>query len=148
MTTKKEQRLMMAYPNTDTFTWYNANPKGKIIGDCVLRAISTAEGESWETTYKKMFDLSVKRGEIFNDKKFIEAYLKSIGYTKMKQPRKTNNKKYTGSDWCKELQRIGNTKTIIANIGGHHIVCIKDNKVLDIWNSTCKCIGNYWIRVE
>lgn len=148
MTTKKEQRLMMAYPNTETFTWYNANPKGKIIGDCVLRAISTAEGESWETTYKKMFDFSIKRGEIFNDKKLIEAYLKSIGYTKMKQPRKMNNKKYTGSDWCKELQRMGNTKTIIANIGEHHIVCIKENKILDIWNSTCKCIGNYWIRVE
>lgn len=24
------------YPNTDTFTYYNANPKNRITGDCML----------------------------------------------------------------------------------------------------------------
>ena len=32
----------------------------------------------------------------------------------------------------------------VANLGGNHTVCIKGGKVLDIWNSTEGCIGNYW----
>ena len=30
------------YPDTDTFSYFNANPKNKITGDCVARAICTA----------------------------------------------------------------------------------------------------------
>ena len=34
----------------------------------------------------------------------------------------------------------------VANLGGNHTVCIKDGKVLDIWDSSGGCIGNYWIK--
>lgn len=43
--------------------------------------------------------------------------------------------------------------SFIANIGGHHMVCIKEtgglhgsHKVHDTWNSTDGCIGNYWTK--
>ena len=59
----------------------------------------------------------------------------------MKQPRKANNKKYTGKEFCKK-----HNETCVANIGGHHVVCIKNGKVHDIWDSTDGCIGNYWVK--
>lgn len=30
------------YPDTDVFHYYNANPKNRITGDCLYRAIATA----------------------------------------------------------------------------------------------------------
>ena len=65
------------------------------------------------------------------------------------------NTKYTGKEMCSILNRdvLAVGKSIIANIGGHHIVCIKETegihgsfKVFDIWDSTNGCIGNYWVR--
>lgn len=33
------------------FIFFNPNPAGKFVGDCVIRAISKATGQSWEKTY-------------------------------------------------------------------------------------------------
>jgi hypothetical protein len=82
----------------------------------------------------------------------IDYYLKDKGWRKCSQPRKSDGTKFTGEEWCKELNHsiwfVG--KSIVANIGGHHTVCIKEVdgkfKVLDHWNSTNGCIGNYWIK--
>ena len=30
---------------------HNENPDGRNVGDCTVRAISTALGQNWETTY-------------------------------------------------------------------------------------------------
>ena len=129
------------YPNTETFVFYNANPKNRITGDCTFRAICTALEQSWEQTVMEMAELSCRTGYAINDKKGIERYLKEKGWTKHSQPRKADNTKYTGEEFCKVFKG-----TCVANIGGHHIVCIKNGKVYDIWDSTYKCIGNYWTK--
>lgn len=129
------------YPNTDTFTYYNANPKNRVTGDCVFRAICTALEQTWEQTVMEMAELSCKHGYALNDTKGIEKYMEYKGWKKCKQPKKSNGTKYTGAEFCKIFKG-----TCVANIGGHHVVCIKDGKVLDIWDSTYKCIGNYWVK--
>lgn len=129
------------YPDTETFTYYNANPKGRITSDCVCRAISTALNQSWEITMIEMAKMACQAGYDPADPKGFDLYLKSKGWKKMKQPRKADNTKYTGSEFCKEFKGV-----CIANIGGHHTVCIKDGKVHDIWDSTYKTIGNYWVK--
>lgn len=129
------------YPETKTFTYYNANPKNRITGDCTFRAVCTALGQTWEQTVMEMAELSCKTGYAINDKKGIEKYMELKGWTKMKQPKKRDNTKYTGKEFCKTFKG-----TCVANIGGHHIVCIKNGKVYDIWDSTDGCIGNYWVK--
>lgn len=136
MATRQEK-----YPETKTFTYYNANPKGRITGDCTFRAICTALVQTWEQTVMEMAELSCKTGYAINDNKGIAKYLELKGWKKMKQPRKRDNTKYTGKEFCKTFKGA-----CIANIGGHHIVCIKNGKVHDIWDSTDGCIGNYWIK--
>lgn len=141
------------YPDTDTFHFYNANPKNKYTTDCVIRAISTVTGISYETVLMEMAEQQIKTGLDMSEKKAIDKYLQSKGWVKHKQPKKWDNTKYTGSEFCKELMRYdseidsGNDmRHIIANIGGHHIVAIIEGQVWDTWNSTRGCIGNYWTK--
>jgi len=146
------------YKDTEWFTYFNANPHNRKSGDCVIRAIAYALGQSWEQTVQELTEISLRTGYVLNDKKCYEKYLdgKAIKY---KQPRKDDGTKYTGVEFCK-LQQLGDMvhedyadgvtigKRIIAHIGGHHLVAIVNGKVFDIWDSTAGCIGNYWIVKE
>jgi hypothetical protein len=131
------------YPETSTFHFFNANPKNRVTGDCTFRAISTALRQSWEQTVKEMCEMSIETGYACNDKKGIERYLKSKGWIKHSQPRKADNTKYTGKEFC---ERARDYENYVAIIGGHHIVAIIDGKVWDTWDSTDGCIGNYWTK--
>ena len=128
------------YPDTAVFHFYNANPKNRITGDCTFRAIATATGKSWADVVQEMALISIKTGYAINDKKGIEAYMKNIGWVKHSQPRKLDNTKYTGAEFCRKMKRL----TAVCMIGGHHVTCIIDGKVNDIWDCTGKTIGNYW----
>ena len=145
--------------NTPYFTYYNANPKDKRSSDCVLRAISLATGKSWDEVLDDLVVFSHKYKEMPNDKKCFSKYLESMGFEIQKQPRKSDNTKYTGREFCNLLNGLYTDSTtdtvtsydIVAKIGGHHLIAIlldNDNryKVFDIWDSTDGSIGNYWIR--
>ena len=140
------------YPDTATFHFYNENPRNRITGDCTFRAIATATGKPWDEVVMEMARMSCETGYAINDKKGIERYLKSLGWKKHKQPRKRDNTKYKGYNFCRRIQNPESVyhkyanKNIIAMIGGHHIVAICNGKVYDHWNSTGGCIGNYWSR--
>lgn len=129
------------YPNTKTFTFYNANPKGKFTGDCVIRAICTALDKPYEEVYRELLELCLKNGYSIASKENYSKYLESFGWKKQKQPKKSNNTKYTGKEFHKVFKG-----TCVAHLGGNHIVCIKNGKVYDTWDSTDGCIGNYWIK--
>lgn len=138
------------YPETSTFHYYNANPKNKITTDCVIRAIATALEQDYNKTVMEMAEMQCKTGYDDGDKKLYDKYLQSKGWRKYNQPRKWDNTKYTGEDWCRELAQNYRTpryKRIVANIGGHHTVAIINYKVWDIWDSTDGCIGNYWVKI-
>ena len=132
------------YPETRTFHYYNANPKNRITGDCRIRAIAVA----CEVPYNKVvMDLAKIQCETGYDQctnQGIDILLKQYGWIKHKQPRKADNTKYTGKEFCQRIAK----KNIryVANIGGHHVVAIVNCKVYDIWDSTDGCIGNYWTK--
>ncbi|MBO5371758.1 MAG: hypothetical protein J6A75_03455 [Lachnospiraceae bacterium] len=142
--------------NTSCFTYFNANPKDKRSSDCVVRAISYASGISWDSVLDDLVVFAHKYKEMPSDAKCFSKYLEYIGFEKKKQPRKMDNTKYTGKEFCELLNKkykdskCGFSYDIVANIGGHHIVAIRldsDNKykVFDIWDCTDKTIGNYWV---
>lgn len=127
--------------NTRTFTYYNANPKGKKTTDCVIRAICTALDQDYKTTARELLEFWLETGYDMSDVKCFGKYLESKGWEKQKQPRKPDNTKYTGKEFIKIFKGI-----CVVNIGGNHTVCVKEGKIFDIWDSTDGCIGNYWIR--
>ena len=91
-----------------------------------------------------MVQVHLETGYEMSCDKAMEKYLASKGWIKHKQPRKADNTKYTGKEFCKLL--ADKNKRYICNIGGHHMVAIVNGKVNDIWDSTGGCIGNYWTK--
>ena len=146
----------MKYPETDSFVYYNRNPRGRITGDCVFRAFSTALDQDYNQTVMEMAQLMCETGYALNDSKGADRYLQNKGWIKCSQPRKADNTKYTGKEWCKWLSdnyKNGEIGNIVCHIGGHHMVVIKPvdgsrgcYKIHDIWNSSHGCIGNYWVK--
>lgn len=141
------------YPDTKVFHFYNANPKNRITEDCVERAISTALGQSWEKTILELAEMGTKNGYCPYGKKGIEEYLKCKGWYKQRQPKHENGTKYTGYEFCLDIQSKNpitvpkNARSkIIAMIGGGHVVAIMDGKIYDTWDSSSGCIGNFWIK--
>ena len=134
------------FPDTQYFHYYNANPKSRITGDCVTRALCTALEIPYNKCVMEQAEVQCKTGYDNATAQGIDYYLKTKGWVKHSQPRKANGTKYTGAEWCKVLQELGQMKNIVANIGGHHTVAIIDGKVWDTWNSTGGCIGNYWTK--
>ena len=130
--------------NTEFYEYENVNPKGKFGGDCVIRAIANALDQSWEVTVRELTELGIKKGFLCNDKHLYPQYLESKGFRQMKEPRDVNNRKLTVKEW---LKMMGPVKTIVANVGSHHVTCIKDSRVRDIWNSSGETMHAYWVKI-
>lgn len=60
-----------------SYRFYNANVRGNFVNDCTIRAISLAEGKSWNETYEELSDLAQYNGIILDDVRFIEPFLDS-----------------------------------------------------------------------
>lgn len=132
------------YPNTNSFYFHNENPKNKYTSDCVIRAIAVGTNQEYAKVLRDLTELQIKTGYDMSDPKCYSKYLKCLGWTKCSQPKKPNGKKYTGVEFCEDCERAGEN-TVIAHIGGNHIVAIIWGQVWDTWNSTGGCIGNYWV---
>lgn len=127
--------------DTEYFQYKNLNPKNRKTDDCVVRAISEASGLTYEQVLMDLVDIQIKTGYAITDVRCYEKYLQSNGWVKHMQPRKSDNTKYTGKQF---LRKFGDL--CIANIGGHHCTCIKNGKIIDIWDCSDGCIGNYWTK--
>ena len=46
------------------YKFYNANPRGNFVNDCTIRAISLAEGKTWDETYMELSDIAQRNGII------------------------------------------------------------------------------------
>ena len=155
--TMNEKRAQK-YPDTDTFHFYNANHKGKMTADCVIRAISKVLDQSWEQTLREMTEMAIKTGYMVNTNECMDKYMQTKGFTCCKQPRKWDNTKYTGEEFCRTLMhpiysedlkltdKDFDLHHILVNIGGHHTVAIISGQVWDTWNSTGGSIGRVWVK--
>lgn len=131
------------YPDTEWFTYYNANPHNRKSEDCVIRAICTATGLSWENVLINLTQIGVKDGYVPNDPKCFEKYLKSLGWIKCSEPRNMDNTKMLVKEF---LNKRKGSESIIAYVGSHHVVAIINKKVHDIWDSSKQTMHTYWVK--
>lgn len=57
------------------YRFFNANSRGNFVNDCVVRAISVAEGKSWDKTYEELSYMAQEEGILLDDVNFVEDYL-------------------------------------------------------------------------
>ena len=124
------------------FGKYNANPKGKKTGDCVVRALSVAMNKDYEVVMRDLFELGLKKGFTFNDQRTYEAYLLEHGWIKVPQPRKKDKSWYRISDLD---QFVSNWQTTIVTTTGH-VAAKVGNVIVDTFDCRQKFIGNYFIN--
>lgn len=124
---------------TETYQYFNQNPKGYITGDCMIRAISLASGISYEDVV--MGIAKVQCETYRSGDQHYPIYLERIGFIKQPMPKKANGKKYTIDEFCKKIAEPNKSYVVSC---AHHLTCVKDKKIHDIWNCGYKCVGNYW----
>ena len=108
---------------------YNPNPSNKQTIDCVVRAISIAEGESWEEVHKKLSDKARAEADMPSVNPVWADYLKELGYHLVGLPN-TCPRCYTVSDFATDYDH----GTYVLGTGDHAVAVI-DGNYIDTWDS-------------
>ena len=111
------------------FIRYNSNPYGSRVGDCVVRAISTAMNMEWEEVYMALAERGLSMGDMPSSNHVWGSYLMDNGYVREVIPH-TCPDCYTVRDFCADHPH-GN---YILGTGTHALAAINGN-YYDTWDS-------------
>ena len=108
------------------FCYYNANPLGRRVNDCTVRAISLALGKTWDEAYDFLSHYAKSQAIMMDEVEYIDEFLE------------TNFTKLCG---CKGQVKVtvgqfANTHpvgTFLITMNGH-ITCCKDGCIYDTFN--------------
>lgn len=128
--------------STAFYEYVNVNPKGRLSGDCVIRAVALMTEQSWERTVRDLTELGISKGYLCNDPDLFKFYLPSKGFEKLGEPRDENNKKMS----VREYIRRHPEREFVACVGSHHVSCVKDGKVRDIWDCSGETLHTIWLK--
>lgn len=121
--------------------YHNENPINNRVGDCVVRALSTALNQEWEKTYAELCIQGLMFCDLPSSNAVWGAYLAHKGYKRFAIPNDCNC--YTIEDFCKDHPR----GTYILGTGTH-CICAKDGCFFDSWNSSQECPIYYFTKEE
>ncbi len=123
------------------YEYYNPNPHRKSTGDCTVRAISKALGQTWEKTYVGLALEGFCRGDLPNADSVWGPYLKQHGFRRYLIP-DTCPDCYTIADFAAEHPE----GTFILSMPGEHVVTVVNGTVFDLWDSTEETPRYYWTK--
>lgn len=122
---------------------YNNNPRNNYLaGDCVIRAISVATGDSWEKVYTALSTEGMYVGEWGNNNSVWDNYLRSRGFKRYICPNECPAC-YTIADFAMEHP----SGTFIAATG-RHAVAVVDGNWYDSWDSAGEVPIYYYQKIK
>nr|DAG69133.1 MAG TPA: hypothetical protein [Caudoviricetes sp.] len=124
---------------------FNVNPKNRKTGDCSTRALVSTLEITYEEALKLQCEEAIKSCYGITDKQIMQRILKKFGYVKMKQPKKSNGKKYMVKELDEIISKKIRNKGVFITIANHH-TCVKGDMIIDIWDCSDNTIGNYYIK--
>lgn len=123
------------------YKFLNVHPDGKIVSDCVKRAITKAANMDYHQVqlelnrYKK-----ITGAKAFNDntnwKPYVEKVLKG---KKLSFPAEPGKPRMNGERFCEAYP----TGRYILRMAGHLSCCV-DGVLYDTWDCSSKCVYNAW----
>lgn len=128
-----------------TYLCKNVNPKNRKTGDCSTRALVGTLNISYDEALRLQLEESLKCYYDPTSKQVMERILNKFGYVKMKQPRKSDNTKYTVGEMDKLLSEKQMKNGVLVTVANHH-TCITNGVVQDIWDCRYKTVGNYYVK--
>lgn len=124
-----------------SYAYYQPNPTGKSVGDCTVRALSKALGQTWEDTYVGLALEGFMRGDLPNADSVWGPYLKARGFSRNWIP-----------DDCPDCYTVGQFAedhpegTFILSMPGRHVVAVVDGEYNDSWDSGGEVPQYYWTK--
>ena len=109
--------------------YFNPNPYGERVGDCVIRAICAATGQDWDTTYTGLTFQGFVLKDMPSSNYVWGEYLCSRGFERETIPN-TCPACYTVADFCDD-----HPQGVYVLGTGVHAVAIVNGEVWDTWNS-------------
>lgn len=120
----------------------NLNPKGKHVGDCVVRAIAKAAHISWDEAYSALSVQGYKEKDLPSANTVWGKYLKSIGFKRYVIP-ETCPDCYTVEQFCADHP----AGTFVLALQSH-VVAVQDGQYYDSWDSGQEPPIYYWERSD
>ena len=122
--------------------YHNPNPKGKLVGDCTVRAVSAALDISWEEAYDLIADAGYKMADMPSSDSVWGAVLRMHGFYRKAIPNYCPDC-YTAEDFAQDHPH----GVYVLGFGGH-VATIRDGILLDSWNSSDLSPQFYWYRKD
>ena len=119
---------------TERYSWHNENPFQKNVGDCTVRAISTALNQDWDTTYIGLCLEGYLLKDMPSSNEVWRSYLSQYGLERRPAPPNTT---------VNEFARAHQRGTYLLGLNSH-VVCIIDGTLYDTWDSGEKEVLYYW----
>lgn len=119
---------------------YNPNPARKLVGDCVIRAISKSLNKDWEDTYLELMTYGFNMKDMPSSNDVWGTYLSHHGFNRYIIPN-TCPECYTVEQFCIDNPDL---QGILAT--GTHVIAVQDGNYYDTWNSGNEIPIYYWRR--
>lgn len=120
------------------YIYFNPNPYRNLVGDCVVRAISKATGQTWEDSYLDIAMQGYMMKDMPSSNDVWNACLIKKGYKRQMLPN-TCPDCYTVRDFCEEHPK---GKYILAT--GSHVVAAENGNYYDTWDSGDETVVYYY----
>lgn len=123
-----------------SYVFFNPNPSGKRIGDCVVRAIAKLTEQSWDDTY---IDIALKGYELADmpsSNSVWAAVLRQRGFRRFIISDECPDC-YTVRDFCADFPRGA---FLLAT--GSHVVTVIDGDYYDAWDSGSEVPVAFWTK--
>ena len=121
---------------------WNPNPAGRHVGDCTVRAITKATGESWEHAYVGICLQGFLMCDMPSNNAVWGSYIRRKGFKKKAIPEDKPDD-YTVEDFCRDYPQ----GTFIVATSGH-VLTVQDADYFDSWNSGKEIPIYYFEREE
>ena len=120
----------------------NKNPRGRCVGDCTVRAISTATNNGWAETYLDLCLFGLLMADMPSANAVTAAYLKKHGFQRKNIP-ETCPDYYSVKDFCRDH------KDGIFVLGtGTHMIAVINGDYYDAWDSGDELPVYYFEKME
>lgn len=120
------------------FQFYNANPRGRRVNDCTVRAISLATNKSWDETYRELSHYAQLLCIMPDDITYIDEYLEEH-FQKVYECKECRVR-------VSEFVERNPFGTFLITMNGH-ITCVIDGIIYDTFDPSNRFIwGAYKVR--
>lgn len=110
--------------------YYRMKYKKDRVGDCVVRALAIATKEDYQEVRKELWQTSFQLGDMPNGRATWQLFLEKRGFVKVKKIK----------GYCLGQYPINHDEVHVVRLA-HHLVCLDEGLVRDIWD--CRYLYPY-----